>query len=317
MNPKAFVSHATEDKERFVLEFARRLRSNGVDAWLDKWEMLPGDSIVDKIFEEGIKDAPALIVVLSNDSVGKKWVREELNAAFISRIENGTKIIPVIIDECEVPEALKSTLWIRIHNFDEYDAELATIISAVFGSSQKPPLGNKPEYIKEVQDELPTLSKCDTYVLKQICEWIIKTETDVIDPDELFSQPDSYGLTRQQITDSLDILEDENILESSKYFGSTADSYCRNTQVTTYGFQLFSNAYYPAFDRYKDECAGLIVNQDVSHSAKLIEITKAPAPVIEFAIDTFERLGYIEVTHYSDGTSSIWNVTAKFRRAIG
>jgi hypothetical protein len=30
--PKVFVSHASEDKERFVLDFARRLPENGVDS---------------------------------------------------------------------------------------------------------------------------------------------------------------------------------------------------------------------------------------------------------------------------------------------
>jgi hypothetical protein len=67
-SPKVFISHATEDKERFVLKFAEALRENGVDAWLDKWEMLPGDSLVDKIFEEGIKSANAFIIVLSSTS---------------------------------------------------------------------------------------------------------------------------------------------------------------------------------------------------------------------------------------------------------
>ena len=47
--------HASEDKERFVLEFASKLRQNGVDAWVDKWEMKLGDSLVHKIFEEGTK----------------------------------------------------------------------------------------------------------------------------------------------------------------------------------------------------------------------------------------------------------------------
>ncbi|MCQ9427586.1 toll/interleukin-1 receptor domain-containing protein, partial [Pseudomonas sp. LJDD11] len=55
MSPKVFVSHASEDKDRFVLDFAKQLRANGIDAWLDKWEMLPGDSLVTKIFDEGIK----------------------------------------------------------------------------------------------------------------------------------------------------------------------------------------------------------------------------------------------------------------------
>ena len=49
---KVFISHASEDKERFVIQFAKRLRSQGIDAWVDIWEMLPGDSLVDKIFND-------------------------------------------------------------------------------------------------------------------------------------------------------------------------------------------------------------------------------------------------------------------------
>jgi len=59
--PKVFISHASEDKDRFVIPFATRLRENGVDAWVDRWEMNPGDSLVDRIFEEGLKNAAAVI----------------------------------------------------------------------------------------------------------------------------------------------------------------------------------------------------------------------------------------------------------------
>jgi histidyl-tRNA synthetase len=112
--PKVFLSHASEDKERFALNFAEKLRKSGVDVWLDKWEMLPGDSLIDKIFEEGIKNAQAIIVILSKNSVSKAWVKEELNAAVVRKINGSSKIVPVLIDDCEVPEALKSTLWERM-----------------------------------------------------------------------------------------------------------------------------------------------------------------------------------------------------------
>ena len=51
---------------------------NGVDVWLDKWEMCAGDSLIDKIFEDGIKNAEIFIIILSKFSVDKPWVREEL-----------------------------------------------------------------------------------------------------------------------------------------------------------------------------------------------------------------------------------------------
>jgi hypothetical protein len=138
---KVFISHASEDKERFVLNFAKKLREQGVDAWVDVWEMLPGDSIVDKIFSEGIRDAYAMIVILSKNSVEKRWVREELNAGFMHRINGKCKVIPVVIDPCEIPEALRSTIWEEIRDLDNYDDEFQRILDAIFSRNSKPPLG--------------------------------------------------------------------------------------------------------------------------------------------------------------------------------
>lgn len=117
-SPRVFISHASEDKERFVNGFAEKLRQNGVDAWLDRWEMLPGDSLVDKVYEEGLKGTDAVIVVLSQASIRKRWVREELNASVVKRITTGVKLIPVVIEKCEIPEALVSTVWQSIEDID-------------------------------------------------------------------------------------------------------------------------------------------------------------------------------------------------------
>jgi hypothetical protein len=46
MAPKVFISHASEDKERFVIRFAETLRCAGIEAWLDQWELRPGDSLI-------------------------------------------------------------------------------------------------------------------------------------------------------------------------------------------------------------------------------------------------------------------------------
>lgn len=155
--PKAFISHATLDKQRFVVGFATRLRDKGVDAWLDQWEMGPGDSLVDRIFEEGIKNAQAFVVVLSEISVNRPWVREELNVAVVRKIEGLTKLIPVIIDDCEIPEALRSTVWVRFENLDSYDEKLQEIVDAVFRRRDKPALGSPPAYAT-LADALPGLT---------------------------------------------------------------------------------------------------------------------------------------------------------------
>ncbi len=162
MNPKVYLIHASEDKEKFVIDFAKRLRGKGIDVWLDKWEMYPGDSLIDKMFEEGIKNAQAFIIVLSKISVTKPWVREELNASIIKKISNGSKIIPVIIEDCEVPEVLKSTLWQEIKDLNSYDKEFERINNSIFGTSDKPILGKPPVYSTKPVVNIPGLNKTDS-----------------------------------------------------------------------------------------------------------------------------------------------------------
>src|SRR5213082_2962990 len=99
MNPKAFICHASEDKDRFVRGFATKLREKGIDAWVDEWEILPGESIVRKVFDEGIQESKVFIIVLSQYSVNKSWVREELDFGVIRKISGESKIIPVVIDD--------------------------------------------------------------------------------------------------------------------------------------------------------------------------------------------------------------------------
>lgn len=166
MNPKVFISHASDDKERFVLGFAAKLRESGIDAWLDKWEMLPGDSLVEKIFDEGLKGARAVIIVLSRYSVRKPWIKEELNASIVKKIAKGTKIIPVIIDDCEVPESLKSTVWEKVNNIYSYQESLDRIIASIFDKVQKPDIGPVPFYARQQLFQIQGLNQSDNLVLK-------------------------------------------------------------------------------------------------------------------------------------------------------
>src|SRR5476649_1562305 len=94
--PKVFICHASEDKLRFVIPFATALRDKGVEAWVDQFEILAGDNIVEKIFSEGIEQASAVIAVVSQASLSKPWVREEISVAFVRRIEGRCKLIPIV-----------------------------------------------------------------------------------------------------------------------------------------------------------------------------------------------------------------------------
>ena len=45
---KIFISYASEDKD-FVDRLATDLKHQGIDIWIDKWEIKVGDSLISKI----------------------------------------------------------------------------------------------------------------------------------------------------------------------------------------------------------------------------------------------------------------------------
>src|SRR5262245_34540718 len=120
-SPRAFISHSSLDKDRFVTAFGERLRANGVDAWVDSWEMLPGDSLVEKILAEGLSGADTVIAVVSRHSLESKWVAEELDHATILRIQSGTRVLPVLIDKDVVPPPqLRTLVYEPIQDLNSY-----------------------------------------------------------------------------------------------------------------------------------------------------------------------------------------------------
>lgn len=211
--PKAFISHASEDKERFVLPFATRLRASGVDAWVDKWEISLGDSIVERIFDEGLAQADAFIIVVSPFSIDKPWVREELNQAVVRNIENATRLIPVILEGAVVPEPLRTKVWIRIESLNAYNREFDEIVSAILGTRHKPPIGEPPRHLAEPLPSPPGLSAADTRVLRMLVEMVLEDECEVINTPKLIARLAPDGLAQETIIDAAQILRDKHFVE--------------------------------------------------------------------------------------------------------
>lgn len=146
---KAFISHSSIDKP-FVKRLATDLRTReGIDAWLDKWEILPGDSIPQKL-EEGLASARIFILILSPESVKSQWVSYEKDAWLTAQIDEevrakkesripSRRLIPLLYKNCEKPFFLQSFLHVSI-NDENYEDGFQQLVRGMRGESGKPPL---------------------------------------------------------------------------------------------------------------------------------------------------------------------------------
>lgn len=312
MQPRVFISHASEDKERFVLAFAERLRAAGVDAWLDRWEMLPGDSLVDKIFEEGLRNAAAVVVVLSKYSANKPWVREELNAAFVKRVNAGSKLIPVLIDDCTVPEALQSTVWERIADVDSYDRSFERIVGAITGIRDKPALGTLPAYATSPVQDIGGLAEIDNLVLKAASEIALQQGHDVIDATALQAVPELHGVPEQELDDSLEVLDRFGMIRISRHLGPGLPRF----RIATYGFQRYAQAYIPNYERIVRNVALAIVNHQMNDSEAIARDLELAQFMVDHALDVLEQQGHVTVSREIGGRIYVVRVSPALRRVL-
>jgi hypothetical protein len=309
MSPRVFISHASEDKPRFVTRFAQRLRENGVDAWLDQWEMRPGDSFVDRIFEHGLKEAQAVVIVLSAVSVQKPWVREELNHSVVKRIGRGLRIIPVVIDACEVPECLQATLWQRIDNLEQYDDAFHRILDAIFDRSTKPPLGDAPERLQDAQVQLPSLTATDQRVLKEIYRLVIQDFAAY--PEDLKQAPALAGLGESDLFDSVEILEEQGYLQVEAHGPGIG-----YILLTTDGFKRTAEVFEPDYEKKIAQVGGLLVNEGMSRNSQIAQRLGLPQRLVNYMLDVLEQAGHIATSKYGNGEWDISVISPMLKRSL-
>ena len=295
-----------------MLDFASRLRAQGIDAWLDRWEMLPGDSLVNKLFEEGLHNATAVVIVLSTNSVDKPWVREELNAAFVKHVDSGTKLIPVVLDDCRVPECLASTLWERISNLSAYEESFERIVAAITGVRDKPPLGTLPGYVSAPTIETQGLAPIDNLVLKVVCKQALRDGYASIDRDELQQSEALSSLPEQELTDSLAVLESEG-LAHREYPGGAIYF----VQVTTEGFERFAKAYIPGYESTTQAVVSAIVNEHIESNSDLQAKLGKDQFLINHILNVLEGQDFIQLEKFGNGLWEVSTVSVKLRRAFG
>ena len=201
--PRIFISHASEDKE-IAIQIAEDLRAQGIDAWLDQWELSFGDALQSAI-SKGIDEAGIFLAVMSHAALGKPWVKAEIDAAWVDKMDGRKRFIVARhkIDHQELPGLLRGPLSADLSTYDD---TIRKIIDLAFGISEKPPLGLRPDVVADAITSETGLSPAAERIVKLYCE---KSEYGVyndpsFDPNELMKET---GLSLDQMVDAVDELK--------------------------------------------------------------------------------------------------------------
>lgn len=107
--PKVFISYSRDDAE-WVRKFAEALREQGVDVWLDTWQLHAGDSLPDAL-EAGLRGSDAIVAILSASNAWRPNTLFELGVA----LGTGKRLIPIVpedLDSSFIPFELRSRRYL-------------------------------------------------------------------------------------------------------------------------------------------------------------------------------------------------------------
>ncbi len=121
-----FLSHASADKPA-VEHLARKLREKGLEPFLDKWHLVPGEP-----WQEALEDAldqSRTGAVFLGKALGP-WQNEEMRSALDEQVRHRSyRVIPVLLpggkqpDDRDLPRFLRRRTWVDFRaGLDDEDA---------------------------------------------------------------------------------------------------------------------------------------------------------------------------------------------------
>jgi formylglycine-generating enzyme required for sulfatase activity len=165
---RIFLCHSSEDKPR-VRALYQRLSSEGFDPWLDEENLLPGQEWKREI-PKAVRASHIVIICLSSNAINKAgYVQKEIKYALDvaeEQPEGTIFLIPLKLEECDVPERLGRWQWVKYYEQNGYKQLMSslrmraeTITSGVTNIEESKTFTNLKEFVlNEVgryQDEGP------------------------------------------------------------------------------------------------------------------------------------------------------------------
>lgn len=130
----AFISYSRRNKE-FAAKLAKELRSAGYPIWFDLFDILTGVRWDDEV-EKALRESSIFVIVLTPASIASENVKDEIGYA----IDNGKRILPILLEQCEVPFRLRRFQYVDFttKSFEEGFESAKELLSGLINEESTP-----------------------------------------------------------------------------------------------------------------------------------------------------------------------------------
>lgn len=129
---KVFISYTNKDK-KFADRLSSDLIKKNIYIWKDDYEIQRGDNLTPEILN-GIKKSTNMIIIFSIDYICKisqndSYCKTEFEKALEMQQKDDNFIIPIVLEDCKIPNVLKDKLFVDFRNsYDDGMMQLNDIL---------------------------------------------------------------------------------------------------------------------------------------------------------------------------------------------
>jgi TIR domain len=119
--PCLFVSYTAQDKE-WAEWLAYRIEDGGLyRALLQEWDFVPGENYVQRM-NDAVQTSLLVVLVMSEAYFRSACCRDEWTAALVGDRTGGGRILPVRVEDCEIPALLRPRVYVDLVETTETEA---------------------------------------------------------------------------------------------------------------------------------------------------------------------------------------------------
>jgi|GEM_PF-3439242 len=126
---KIYCSYSSSDRE-IVLNTVNVLKNKGLDVWFDQLDISLGERW-DESVERALDESNIVLVFMSKASLESSNVMDEFSIAIVE----GKQIMPILIENCELPMRLKRFQYVDFAN--NYEAGMNQLLQALNASDSE------------------------------------------------------------------------------------------------------------------------------------------------------------------------------------
>ena len=197
----ASYSHDSDEHKEWVLKLCTKLRDNGVDVFLDQWDLGAGDDLT-LFVENGVRDSDRVLVICTDTYVRKANAGEGgvgyerlIVTAQLARDLGTNKFIPIIrqssTDE-KTPTFLATRVYIDFTDDEKFDEKLNELLHEI----HEVPITKKPVLGKNPLSNQPTKPEVLSHNLPEIPDKIESVDAAYESAFELARADDTLGWSR-------------------------------------------------------------------------------------------------------------------------